>query len=134
METNDNSLGQNQSTTNQTNCGTPATRSTGNSLTQMKQQVALLYSPQIQLAFEKEQNKEIQAAFIKHRQSFDNCLHALETKSLTTILAKMQGAKAELDTAISSLDKALQNANNTVDIVSTIERVTKIMTRIIPIG
>jgi len=132
MTNTNNSLTQSQSINSQTNSKTTAMRSTNNLLTQMRQQVAKLYSPQVQLAFEKEQNKANQAAFIKHRQFFDNYLHTLERQSLITILAKTQGSKAELETAINSLNKALQNVNNTVDIVSTIEKVTRIMTRIIP--
>ncbi|MEM6402849.1 MAG: hypothetical protein AAF757_21915 [Cyanobacteria bacterium P01_D01_bin.116] len=133
MKTTDNSLTQTQSTTKTTNSRTTATRSSGNLITQMRQQVALLYSPQVQVAFEKEKNQATQAAFIKNRQYFDNYLHTLERQSLTTILAKTQASKAELETAINSLNQALQNVNNTVNIVSAIEKVTRIMTRIIPL-
>ncbi|MEM1393827.1 MAG: hypothetical protein AAF316_10550 [Cyanobacteria bacterium P01_A01_bin.80] len=133
MKTTDNSLTQTQSTTKATNSTTTATRSTANLITQMRQQVALLYSPQVQVAFEKEKNQATQAAFIKNRQYFDNYLHTLERQSLTTILAKTQASKAELETAINSLNQALQNVNNTVNIVSAIEKVTRIMTRIIPL-
>ena len=81
MKTTDNSLTQTQSTTKTTNSRTTATRSSGNLITQMRQQVALLYSPQVQVAFEKEKNQATQAAFIKNRQYFDNYLHTLERQS-----------------------------------------------------
>ncbi|MDY6896755.1 MAG: hypothetical protein SWZ49_01565 [Cyanobacteriota bacterium] len=106
---------------------------TNQSRTEVQEIVSIFYSPKIEEALMNEPDKAKKKAFIEKRREFDNRLHKLETQSLETVLAKIKSSKAELDQAIESLNKAINSVENTLTTISTIEKITRILTRIIPL-
>ncbi len=106
---------------------------TNQSTTEIQQIVFILYSAKVEEALNNESDEAKKKAFIKKRQYFDNLLHESEIQGLKAVLAKMQSSEAELDQAIESLNKVIQIIDNTVNTISILEKVTRILTRIIPI-
>ncbi|MFQ4144880.1 hypothetical protein [Chlorogloeopsis sp. ULAP02] len=104
-----------------------------NLLRKMREQVLKLYSAEVQLAFEKEQDESKKKAFLNQRQYYDNYLHELEKHNLESLLARMKPLEIELSRAITSLDNALKRVNNTVNIISNIQMISSIIARIITI-
>lgn len=112
---------------------TKTMKTTNQSITEIQEIVTMLYSPKVEEALNNEPDAAKKKYFIKIRQYFDNRLHESETQSLKTVLANMQSSEAELQQAIESLHKVIQKIDNMVNTISTIEKVTRIFTRIIPL-
>lgn len=106
---------------------------TDNLLNQIRKQVLKLYSPEIQLVFEAELDKTKKEEFIQEREDYRHYLYQLELQDLQTVLLRMRLLENDLNIAIQSLDNALEDVNNTVTIISSIQYITSIMARIFTI-
>ena len=81
----------------------------------------------------KETDKSKKDEFIKHRESCRHYLHELELQDLQEVLAKMKPLETELNLAIQSLDNALKDVKNTVEIIKSIRILYGIMTQLFTI-
>ncbi len=106
---------------------------TDNLLSQMRTKVLELYSPVIQLRIETETDELKKKELIEQREYCRHYLHELELKDLQEVLEKMEPLEAELNSAIQSLDNALEDVNNTVGIIKSIRIFSSIMARLFAI-
>ncbi|BAY43050.1 hypothetical protein SAMD00079811_06280 [Scytonema sp. HK-05] len=101
-------------------------------LDKMREQEEKLRSSKIQLAFEKEPDIAKRRAFLEERNLYRAKWMELETKILKNHAKNLKSLAPDLENAIEKLEVELQNVKNTVAILSTINRVTSIVARIVP--
>jgi hypothetical protein len=104
---------------------------TNNLLSQMRKQVSKLN--ELQLIFEQEPDVSKKQAFVKQRDYYRKAVHQLEMQDFRTVLAKMKPIEVELKGAINSLDSSMQSVNNTVNIISSMQSISSIVARIVPV-
>lgn len=99
----------------------------------LRNNVAELNSPKVQLKIEQQANELEKQEFLKERQKVRNYLHILGRQELANIVAKMKPLEPELNQAITDLDRELKNINSTVKIISSIRMVTKVLAKFVTI-
>ena len=102
-------------------------------LDEIRNQELRLNSPEIQFAFEKESDPAKKTSFINERDELTTVRLKLEDVILTKIEARLKLLEPDLKDGLKNLDVALQNVNNTVEILNAIKAVTGLVARIVMI-
>jgi hypothetical protein len=102
-------------------------------LRKIKQQEQRFESNEIELAFRREPDPAKKEDFLEKRKRYRDSWMELEEKILKNQTKNLKSLEPDLEKAIEELETQLQNVHNTVAILSTMNRVTSIVARVVTI-